>query len=1206
MEWPSNASPALRNPTFATPSKVVLTTMLRPRNASSCHCLLRLVATLLCAVSCHRTIAADSVTYHGAAEPTTAEEIYGQGVRETPWLSPEDEQQGFHLPPGFSIELFASEPQIAKPMNLAWDARGRMWVTSSKEYPYPAAEGAPAGDTIQILEDIDGDGRADKSTTFADGLNIPIGILPVKDGVICYSIPNLWLLRDTDGDDHVDERVLLLGPFDTTRDTHGMVNSLTNGHDGWVYACHGFNNQSLVAASDGSRVQLISGNTFRFRADGSRIEQFTSGQVNPFGITRDEWGNWYSADCHSKPLTRLIRGACYPSFGRPDDGLGFAPAMMEHLHGSTAICGLLYYQAEQFPPAFRHLLYSGNVMTSRINCDAIEWQGATPTANELPDFLTSDDPWFRPNDIQLGCDGAMYVSDFYNRIIGHYEVPLEHPGRDRNSGRIWRISYGNFSAAVSGVAEPPTSLAIDHGNLTDELASSNEARRSLAVELALTDKMQLGSDAAESLLNDATQSERLRISCLEVLLQRGQLHFSAELLDEASTPPHLLVRQLALAAELPLDQRRAAAELVRDILPFANAQANLVAVQLLGSVVNARDIQQLAGIIGVATSSTHDAALIYTARIAIRDILRDETQLALASKHWSDLAPRPANNDQTAVDQLIAETLLAVPTSLAAARLLDYVAAHPHGDAKFVDAAMAAAAKHADADLLERLLAVLKQVKPDSLLEQTQQFERVCEVYLGGHTELSPPLRSFGLQLQNELADQLNATTPSMSWSDATGSDWASESRMSSGDSDAMLRSSFTRGEKYTGQLISEPFACPEQLQFFLAGHNGIPDQADPQRNYIALQSVATGEQLRQAFPPRNDTAQRIQWSLADVAGQSVRLVLNDGDDGSSYAWLAAGQFSLGALDPGDSAAKRAAYLALVKRGLQAVDAAKIDSLPLSPYQRSELIVAALKGTGQTTEATLAVQALKLGRSDLVTTQLVSKDPQVDLLEWSKPLTASATLSQQREMAGELLRSAEGCTLLRKLLENGLLSPLSMRLNEALLPAAVSAETKQYLQDQIELARQLPDTQLTSTDRISKLNSDTADRELGQKLQQQHCAACHQLRGQGTLIGPQLDGAIVRGPQRLAEDILEPNTNVDKAFRISALLLDDDTVLTGLVREVEDGSLMVTGQDGKVQQLPAARVVERRDSGQSLMPANFGELLDDHQLASLLKFLTNP
>ena len=1180
--------------------------MPRFKNATYRFGVRRLAATLLCVISFLKPSLAQEVTYLGADEPTTAEEIYGQGVRETPWLSPQDEQQSFHLPPGFSIELFASEPQIAKPMNIAWDARGRMWVTSSKEYPYPAAEGSPAGDTIQILEDSDGDGRADKSTTFADGLNIPIGILPVKDGVICYSIPNLWLLRDRDGDDQVDERVLLLGPFDTSRDTHGMINSLTLGQDGWIYACHGFNNQSQVTATDGSRVQLISGNTFRFREDGSRVEQFTSGQVNPFGITRDEWGNWYSADCHSKPLTRLVRGACYPSFGRPHDGLGFAPPMMKHLHGSTAICGLLYYQAEQFPAAFREKFYSGNVMTSRINCNALEWQGATASAHELPDFLTSDDPWFRPNDIQLGCDGAMYVSDFYNRIIGHYEVPLEHPGRDRTSGRIWKISYAGPDAI-----ESPASLVIDQGNLTEELASTNEARRCLAIGLAVTDQTRFSSDTAESLLNDAAQSEKLRISCMEVLLQRGQFHVAPKLLTEASTPPHLLVRQLALLAELPLEERRSAAELVREKLPFDNSQANLVAVQLLGSIANASELPLLAGIVGSATGSTHDSALsdpalAYTARIAIRDILRDETQLAIATQHWSDWATHPTADDASAVDRLIAETLLAVPSPLAAKRLLDYVAAHPHSDAKFVDAALLATTKSADPELLERLLAVLKQVKPDSLLEQAQQFEHVCDVYLGGHKELSPPLSAFGLELQSELATQLRSATPSLTWSGAKGSDWATESRMSPEGTAAMLRSSLSRGEKYTGQLTSEPFTCPDQLQFLLAGHNGLPSQADHKRNFIALRSVATGQQLRQAFPPRNDRAQRVQWSLADVAGQLVQLVLNDGDDGSGYAWLAAGQFSLDALNPSDSAAKLVAYIALVKRGLAPLDAASIGSLPLSSQQHSELIVAALTGAGQTTAATLAAQALKLGRSDLVALQLLSQDPPLDLLEWSKPLAASATLSQQREIAGDLLRSAEGCNLLQDMLENGVLSPLCMRLNRALLPAAVSDKTQQYLQDQIDQAHKSPETQLTSADRVGKLNWDKADHELGQKLQQQHCAPCHQLRGQGTLVGPQLDGAIVRGPQRLAEDVLEPNTNVDKAFRITALLLDDDTVLTGLVRDVEDGSVMVTGQDGKVRQLPASRVVERRESEQSLMPANFGELLDDHQLASLLKYLTNP
>src|SRR5437899_6418699 len=115
--------------------------------------------------------------------------------------------------------------------------------------------------------------------------------------------------------------------------------------------------------------------------------------------------------------------------------------MMDHLHGSTAICGLVKYTGENFPEEYRGDFYSGNVMTSRINRNKPEYHGSTIRAIEQPDFLTTSDPWFRPVDIHIGPDGALYILDFYNRIIGHYEVPLPHPGRDRTSGRIWRVVY---------------------------------------------------------------------------------------------------------------------------------------------------------------------------------------------------------------------------------------------------------------------------------------------------------------------------------------------------------------------------------------------------------------------------------------------------------------------------------------------------------------------------------------------------------------------------------------------------------------------------------------------------------------------------------------------------------------------------------------------------------------------------------------------
>ncbi len=381
-------------------------------------------------------------------------------------LPPEKQLDGFKLPPGFEIQLVVADPDIGQPMNLNFDARGRLWVTHSVEYPYPVqGEGVQARperfgkpsdhaprDRLTVLSGIDPDGKPAKITHFAEGLNIPIGVTPIGDGsvALAYSIPAIHRFTDTNADGKADQRKELYGRFGNV-DTHGMSNAYTRWIDGWIYGCHGFSNHSEIKDAAGRVTIMDSGNVYRFQEDGSHFEQFTWGQVNPFGLTFDPLGNLFSADCHTMPLYLLLRGARYPHFGNQPDGLGFGPTMMRHNHGSTGICGPAYYAADHFPADFRDNLFVCNPVTGRINRDKLKAVGSTYECIEQPDFVACEGNLFRPVDCIVGPDGALYIADFCNPVIGHYEAPLNHPDRDRNHGRVWRVIY----RGESGEGPPP-------------------------------------------------------------------------------------------------------------------------------------------------------------------------------------------------------------------------------------------------------------------------------------------------------------------------------------------------------------------------------------------------------------------------------------------------------------------------------------------------------------------------------------------------------------------------------------------------------------------------------------------------------------------------------------------------------------------------------------------------------------------------------
>ena len=369
-----------------------------------------------------------------------------------PAITPEEELASFKTAAGYEVNLFASEREgVVKPTQIAWDERGQLYVACSPTYPQSRAS-APPSDYILRLQDTDGDGKADRSVRFAEGLTMVQGVEPGDGGVYVCDFDQILHFRDTDGDGRADERRVVLSGFGIG-DTHQLVNSITHGPDGSLWFTQGLHAFSRVETPWGV-ARLDRAAVWRWRPQTLRLEGFFGGGMagaNCWGVAFDDYGQVFHKS-GDRPhgywtVPGMVRGASPLGSGSTISADVSYANSPEQYHSvgplfetSPKTTSIDIIGTRALPEEIQGCAVIGGYFGGLVELHRFEDAGAGFRTTQLPRLLQSTNSSFRPVDVSVGPDGAIYAADWFNLMIGHYQTSYADPRRDKTHGRIWRIS----------------------------------------------------------------------------------------------------------------------------------------------------------------------------------------------------------------------------------------------------------------------------------------------------------------------------------------------------------------------------------------------------------------------------------------------------------------------------------------------------------------------------------------------------------------------------------------------------------------------------------------------------------------------------------------------------------------------------------------------------------------------------------------------
>jgi putative heme-binding domain-containing protein len=538
-----------------------------------------------------------------ASDPSESKSVSKTTSAITAKPAAEEPLPTFETAPGFKINLFAQSPLLAKPTQMNFDPQGRLWIASSSVYPQ-IQPGQMADDKILVLEDTNGDGYAEKSTVFADGLLIPTGVEPGDGGAYVGQSTELLFFKDTNGDGKADVKKVVLSGFGT-EDTHHIVHTLHWGQDGQLYFNQSIYIHTHTETPNGVE-RLNSGGIWHLRPPTLQLGVFLRGFCNPWGHQEDEFGQSFVTDgAGFQGISYGIPGATYFTYA----------SMRREMKSISAgsypkYCSLELIRSEQFPPEWQGNAITCDFRAHRVVRFGIEEQGAGYVSRELGDLVRSTNVSFRPIDVKLGPDGALYIADWSNPIIQHGEVDFRDPRRDHEHGRIWRVT-----AEGRPLVKRPRLVQASNRELLDQLLSANAYNQQQARRV-LTER----GNAIEHDLAAWTKAQTTDKALLQALWMYQSIdHVQPELLDRLLEARDGHVRAAAVRV-LSFWQQRLKAPLdllvkrVRDDFP----RARLEAVRALATIPSARS----ADLVLSTLDQPMDSFLDYAVWLSINDLAK--------------------------------------------------------------------------------------------------------------------------------------------------------------------------------------------------------------------------------------------------------------------------------------------------------------------------------------------------------------------------------------------------------------------------------------------------------------------------------------------------------------------------------------------------------------------------------------------------------